>query len=470
MEYCFDQETFVSNFNVKPEDENNSDSARLTHFPDKKFKLFPYKASGKGGAPIVEDLTEVISMFIQLALGREAPSVPFEELYKSIVDNIDIDEDDKSYLFNLLRRFFFVDDVFCAQNIGLYPYQAKSNNRSAERVAFFLYSVLGVDDNLKKVIEEAISDYPYNVLERMIIDFIGNYEKVSSSYEKKYYPIIESVQTKFKNDLTFMLQSGLSSPEDLSCLLSLYYFNYMSQTCLTLEQFCNGKRENHVPLFFALDWEKVSTNRRCCKDGWESLQNAVSHIFCHAITLELLNQHLSEEMFDYIDIANMANESEESDRKIAETIRLIEKSYTDCIRDYKRFDEIVVADANLQTDVAIRHLFKCVEEQFLNTERKRANQFYIEKFEVFCRARWLKNRRKSGVVLNLTERDVIFLTKLCIGDSEKIRLNDLYKEYESRGIYLDITSREYLQEFFTKLNLIDKKSDSGDAQYVKRFL
>lgn len=53
---------------------------------------------------------------------------------------------------------------------------------------------------------------------------------------------------------------------------------------------------------------------------------------------------------------------------------------------------------------------------------------------------------------------------------KKIRLVDLYKEYERRGLYLDNTSKEYLQEFFTKLNLIDKKSDSGDAQYVKRIL
>lgn len=42
--------------------------------------------------------------------------------------------------------------------------------------------------------------------------------------------------------------------------------------------------------------------------------------------------------------------------------------------------------------------------------------------------------------------------------------------YKARGIFLDNTSKEYLQDFFTKLNLIDKKSDSGDAQYVKRIL
>ena len=65
---------------------------------------------------------------------------------------------------------------------------------------------------------------------------------------------------------------------------------------------------------------------------------------------------------------------------------------------------------------------------------------------------------------------MIFLTKICLRDEEKIRLNDLYKAYEYRGIFLDSTTKEYLQDFFTKLNLIDKKSDSGDAQYVKRIL
>ena len=74
------------------------------------------------------------------------------------------------------------------------------------------------------------------------------------------------------------------------------------------------------------------------------------------------------------------------------------------------------------------------------------------------------------MVLNLTERDIIFLTKISLGDLKQMKLTDLFQEYESRGIFLDNTSQEFLQEFFTRLNLIDKKSDSGDAQYVKRIL
>ena len=39
-----------------------------------------------------------------------------------------------------------------------------------------------------------------------------------------------------------------------------------------------------------------------------------------------------------------------------------------------------------------------------------------------------------------------------------------------RGIYLDKQSQESIVEFYEKLNLIEKKSDSGDAQYVKGIL
>ena len=53
----------------------------------------------------------------------------------------------------------------------------------------------------------------------------------------------------------------------------------------------------------------------------------------------------------------------------------------------------------------------------------------------------------------MSESDIIFLTKIALQDNEKMRLNDLFKEYEKRGIYLDGTSKEYLQEYFSLLLL-----------------
>ena len=64
---------------------------------------------------------------------------------------------------------------------------------------------------------------------------------------------------------------------------------------------------------------------------------------------------------------------------------------------------------------------------------------------------------------------LLVITTLCVKD-EKLKLKQLFNEYEKRGIYFDRYSKEEVVNFLTKLNLIDKKSDSGDAQYVKPVL
>ena len=74
------------------------------------------------------------------------------------------------------------------------------------------------------------------------------------------------------------------------------------------------------------------------------------------------------------------------------------------------------------------------------------------------------------MMLNLSEETLIFLTKLCIKNQEQMRLKDVFREMELRGVYLDNQSKEQAAIYYEKLNLIEKKSDSGDAKYVKRIL
>lgn len=61
------------------------------------------------------------------------------------------------------------------------------------------------------------------------------------------------------------------------------------------------------------------------------------------------------------------------------------------------------------------------------------------------------------------------LTALCV-KNEKIKLNQLFAEYEKRGIFFDYPSKMEVVNFLTKRGLIDKKSDDEDAKYVKPVL
>lgn len=470
MGYAFSEEKFITSFNAKSTEEKSADSMRLTHKPDGAFKLFPFKASGKTQAPIVLNLEDIVSGFFREALGKKTEAIDFESLCNAILDEVEIDNEDIEYFKDMLQSMFFVGNDFVANNLGLYPYQTVTNNKSAENLAHFLYSVFGITDEDCKAIEKAKDQYRFNVLEDMVIQTMETKKVTEAETREPYFCIKTDVQEKFRSDFYFMLESGMTSLEDLANLFSVYYFYYVSQTCITLDHFCDGNREDKVDFYYALDWEKVSKNRLCCVSGWDKLQASISHMFSHAITLEILNQTESDEKWDYITFGEYVKKHPEEDLLVAEQVRKAETVYCSYVGDYKKFEEIGYQVSNTETEKAIKHLFRCVEAQFLETDRRRANQFFNEKYSDFCKSRWVKNRKKSGLVLNLTERDIIFLTKISLKNQEKIRLNDLYKEYEYRGIYLDNSSKEYLQEFFTKLNLIDKKSDSGDAQYVKRIL
>lgn len=284
-------------------------------------------------------------------------------------------------------------------------------------------NVLGLDEGDRVIVEQTIKEYPYNVVEKMLIDAAKSTKHNLCEKTKAYFPIILDVQKKFKEDFHFMLEVGMTSIEDFSNLLSVYYFYYMSQACVTLDQFCQGNRNVPVQLYYALDWEKVSKNRKCCIEGWERIQENVNHMFSHAVTLEIINQHtIQDTMFDYIALQEYISQNPNQDDIIAKEIEKAEQVYTSCVGDYKKFDQIKYTSGGSKTDVAVRHLYKCVEAQFLNTDRKRPNQVYNEKFIDFCKARWIKNRHKSGLVLNLTERDIIFLTKISIKRKDKIRL------------------------------------------------
>jgi len=58
--------------------------------------------------------------------------------------------------------------------------------------------------------------------------------------------------------------------------------------------------------------------------------------------------------------------------------------------------------------------------------------------------------------------------KLCIGNAPegKIRLSELWNQFNLRGIYFDLYSQQEITMFLDKNNMLEKKSDSGDAQYV----
>lgn len=287
-----------------------------------------------------------------------------------------------------------------------------------------------------------------------------------------YYRIVEVFKDVYEEDFDYVLSSKNRTREYLVTLLEFYYFMYTAQTCLQLNRFMDGKRDQIIPLYFCLDWEKTSQSRRCFSEGWATLlQPAIKRAFAHAIVLEIINQTEEENgSVDYIALGNMVTDSSGVDSEVASEISKLTDIYRSAILDCPEMLEMERKEIDEDfTAAEIKFLFDSVNCQFENTVRSRAYAAYSEKFETFA-YKFLKRRGRSGMMLNVTEELLIFLTKICIKDEEKMRLNDVFKAFEYRGVFLDELSKEQVMKYYEKLNLIEKKSDSGDAQYVKRIL
>ena len=465
----------MSNFILDPEVmkktfEMGENGTSFTHKPAQHIKLFPFVANNK--ATIITSFSTVIGEWLRLACKQNKVPESMEVTLSKLADSMDdIGVHEKQQLLQIARSIYWSDD----ENRSLRPKSITAmcyipcDDRTAMKTAQYLYSVLD-DNELSNVINQAIdhATKEVNVLEKAVFEALEAKIEPPVTIDP-YYVVHRAPQKTFIKDLKYILENTERTKKYLVDLLDFYYFFYTSQTCLTLSRFEYGDRYEIVPLYFSLDWERTNKARECYRSGWQRLLPAIKQQFYHAITLEILNQNRTGEQFDYIALREYV-EKTGMEEEVAAQIHCVCELYRNAISDCSELNDLQKNDQLGIVFSEVNYLYESVRTQFRNTGRGRASDSYIKHFETFCHNRFLKSRGASGSMLNITEEFLIFLTKLAINDEEKLSLNEVFHQFELRGVFLDQLSKNEVVQFYTKLNLIEKKSDSGDAQYVRRIL
>ncbi len=467
MSFVLDQEIMKKSFMM------GDDGNRFTHNAAKKIKLFPFVTNNN--ALVIRTLSSVVGEWLRIVKKQKFQPHQVNDAITNIVKNVDVDEENKEKLFHILKELYWDENDHIRPNSIDSMIYIPVSDPSEEKMAQYLFSVLSSDDQLHLTVEKAIerASLQANVLEKAVMETLRQ-GCVPADPKERYYTLHTAARDMFADDIRFVLENPSRTKDHLVDLLEFYYFFYTSQSCLMLDQFEHGDRTKVVPLFFSLDWEKTNKARDCYKLGWIQLQPAINHLFYHAITLDILNQNNTDDRYDYIAIK--AEETDENAVFMAEQIRTVTDLYRNAIVSISQASECVefnniVKDTDLGTVFSeVRYLYDSVKVQFEHTGRGRASDGYVEKFLAYCHDNFLKSRGQNGMMLNITEERLIFLTKLAIKDNDQMSLNDVFEQFKNRGVFFDSSSKEEIIKFYSKLNLIDKKSDSGDAQYVKRFL
>lgn len=465
MDYTANIELFKTTFAVA------EDGKKLTHKPPKRFIVFPFNSSQESTSPAVDSLDSLVGYYLSLIEGVMPREVSLDSLLEQLEKETKIEPGKEELFRETVSQLFFENGQLRSLNLKMREY-APLPEKEAIRIAEYLVDVLGDHDILQSWVKRAMDALSTrsNVFDRLVISKLESSEDRPKDWTH-YTPVTTAVKTVFEQDFEYILSSEPRTRDYLLPLLEFYYFTYTAQACLYLDRLCDGDPASVNPIYFCLEWEKTNQSRQCYTKGWQRLERAVEKLFAHVNTLEILNQTTGEERYDYVKLAHMAAESSGDDSQIADQIHILSTLYRNAITDSREIEAVALGPiSGNRTPVEIRFLFESVKAQFGDTVRQTRYNTYAKKFKKFCENKYLKSRGRSGYMLNLSEETLIFLTKVCVKDQEIMRLKDVFEEFERRGVFLDNISKEQVTQYFEKLNLIEKKSDSGDAKYVKRIL
>ena len=213
----------------------------------------------------------------------------------------------------------------------------------------------------------------------------------------------------------------------------------------------------------------------------KDLNRNFEQVFAHANALELLN-YISidnQNVGDYhqINILYQSLNDEEKTVFISKIDSLNEfytshitnfntgASWDDC--EIKLQNAIEIRKINEEFDLKLFSFWYRIKYQFENSSRYKPYFDYSKWLSSFSKVNYTKNRGRLGATTVISQEMLLFLTRLCIGNESKIRLKTLWDNLKLRGIVFDETSKLMITKLFEKINLIEKKSDSGDAQYIK---
>lgn len=432
-------------------------------------RLIPFKT--KVDKNRYEDFSGVVGAFSRLMSDTMLKGgVNREGLYAGMKAKLeDCPKEDFDKLFSIIEDIYFENGKLLPINVKTLNYI--DCNISQQQVAEYLFSLFVESTDLKSKYFSMENLEDTHVLEKLVFSSLEDTErKYDTSIQQAdcFLPYIKEV---FYKDMSVVMKNTDIYMSYIDRFLAYYYMFYVSQLAVKLGRFEYGERNVIEKIYMTLNWEVITKVRPGYEYGWKFVKEKISHMFSHSVLMEMMSHNIENVHLDYIDLFIRMNGSEE-DANTAEDIKKICDTYIAWIpMDYTTCRHDADKDGTCRTSNEVRRLYEIIDFQFINGGRKSHYNGYNKKFIEFAQKNFGKWRGTLGYSIGVNESDIIMFTQIVLLENDgRIRLAKLYDEFEKRGLLFDRESKRKITELFEKMNLLEKRSDSGDAQYVKSVL
>jgi DNA phosphorothioation-dependent restriction protein DptG len=445
---------------------------KIAHHTGNSIRLFPFVANATSIGEVKDDLKDF--MGIAGSCFRECLGYSHDDQFdkKKFINNIcsTAEAPGNKHLEDLIQKVAFNErGQLVLFDTQVYPHLRNSvDNKTLKDIGKFIVSVF-FDDEDKAKLTQLAEKAPDNLFYKLILSCMPKPEEATPSLEP-YYIAASELKLQFKADLNTLISDTPLFVSHFHELVKFYFFKYVTDLAIRLNVFFGDLPE---PLYFSLRGEKLQSSRAALNYGWNLFEGPLMGLFSHVVTLELVNyiKGFNPDRVTYQDIKKQVegltlDEIAELAACISELIELYRNGVQDV--QWEKFQPKPLAFPN-QVFSLIHQLFEMVEFQFSESSRGRAREAYQKWLLDFAVKNFTKPRGPLGNSFALDQEYVLLLTRLSVAESEKIRLKELWRGFQDRGIAFDSFSRDHIIQYFEKINLLEKKSDSGDAQYVKKF-
>ncbi|PEA78243.1 DNA phosphorothioation-dependent restriction protein DptG [Bacillus wiedmannii] len=413
---------------------------------------------------------------LQLANKKKKENIYDSDNYliNQIMDAIECNEDAKYDLERFLNQYLFgKNNSIKPIHPYLFNYMSapESKEKENQKYAQFMRDILvygGID--ISSVFNNKESE---DILTELILSKL---DVSSKDISIQYQPLMEFLANLYQEDLKFLSESKDYFLKSFSLLTQFYSFMYVCQLVMKFEQFDVADYSNATPLYFALEWESISKRRKAADslEGFRRVKEKAPNLFVHIHTMSQLS-HNELQSCDEVESKNKirfmtyTELKELMDSKGEDTSERLVNDINEWVHRYSHIetwkDSVTPKEESKDLPQAFRTLFNCLQEGMSTGSCEKFGK-NIEDLGVNV---FLKNRGSIGAVFNMSHEMLLLLTAVCVKE-ERMPLNRLFEEFSKRGVAFDRHSKKMIIELFDSHNILDKKSDSGDAQYVKRIL
>lgn len=383
--------------------------------------------------------------------------------------NDDCSDEDFDKLYHIVDSLYFDDGKLLPINTKALSYI--ESNVSQKQVAEYLYSLFVDGTDLREKFKSMSEAEDTNVLEKLVFDSLEDPDAAGNSDIQKADCLLPYVKKVFCKDFEVLVSTSVDYQKYIERFLAYYYMFYVAQLAVKLNKFEHGKRDEIEKVYITLYDEVVTRVRPGYEYGWKYVKENLSHMFSHSVVLEMLSRNSDNKHLDYIGLYDMFKDSAE-DSVVANEVSQITEGYKQWIKmDYSGCYHDESKDLSCLTSIETRKLFETIDYQFINGGRTSHYNGYNKKFINFVQKNFGKFRGINGYTMSIHESDVIMFTQIILKENDgRIRLAKLFEEFEMRGLLFDRESKKKIIELYENMNLLEKRSDSGDAQYVKYVL